>query len=69
MEMTVRTTIALERLWIYASKNSVTARELMADEVLAGREITYHAYDATGKHIGRTTIKPNGDGTVTEINH
>lgn len=66
--MTVRTTVALERLWIYARRNSVAARETMCDEILAGREITYHAYDATNKFIGRTTLKPNGDGTVTEIN-
>lgn len=69
MKQTVRTTVALERMWIYASKNSVAARELMADMVLSGETVDYYAFDATGKCIGRTTIKPNGDGTVTEINH
>lgn len=68
MEMTVRTTVALERMWIYARRNTLAAKELMADEVLAGNEITYHAYDATNKFIGRTTLKPNGNGTVQEIN-
>ena len=62
----VKATVALQRMWIYATDNSVSEREDMSHRILCGHEVTYVACDVYGAPIGSTRVTPE-DFPVTLV--
>jgi hypothetical protein len=54
----VAATVAIDRMYIYARRLSVTERGTLAHTLLSGHEITYQACDALGQPIGTTHVTP-----------
>lgn len=59
--------VAIERMYIWARHMPVCEKDTMAHTLMCGGIVTYLAYDATDKLVGRTRIEPQDFNPVTLV--